>query len=413
MAAEHRTAGTRARGAGARTVPAILAVVALAAACGSGGQAGGAPDGTGASGTGGDVAAEATTTSTSPPTTRALRSFTVLGVGDILLHDYVIREGRANAGGQGHDFTPMFADVKSRISAADLAICHQETPISADNTQLTVPKTLSFNAPHEIAAALKDAGFDGCDTASNHTWDRGLKGVRQTLDVLDAAGLGHAGSARSAEESNTHVYDVKGVKVGHLAYSYTIDNSGGPTTHVPADAPWLQAMLWPAVGVEGILAQARALKQQGAEFVVMSVHWGDQYVHQPNGTQRQMAQELLASPDIDLILGDHVHVVQPCEKINGKYVIYGMGNFLSNQSPSQDKSLAPDNEDGTISTFTVQEVSPGTFRTTGYVYTPTRVVIPGHRIVPATPAAAKPSYDRTVQSMGLLGPGGCDAQPEF
>jgi poly-gamma-glutamate synthesis protein (capsule biosynthesis protein) len=121
----------------------------------------------------------------------------------------------------------------------------------------------------------------------------------------------------------------------------------------------------------------------------------------------------LASPDVDLILGDHVHVVQPCEKINGKYVIYGMGNFLSNQSPSQDKSLAPDNEDGTISTFSVQEVSPGTFHTTGYVYTPTRVVIPSHRIVPATPDGARASYDRTVGSVGLLGAGACDARPEF
>jgi poly-gamma-glutamate capsule biosynthesis protein CapA/YwtB (metallophosphatase superfamily) len=342
----------------------------------------------------------------------------VAAVGDILLHALVIQEGRANAGGQGYDFDPMFAEVKDRISAADLAICHQETPISADNTDLTVPRTLSFNAPREIATALKNAGFDGCDTASHHTWDRGLKGVRQTLDVLDAAGLKHTGGSRSAEEAaNPPIHDTKGVKVGHVAFSYTIDNSGGPTTRVPGEAPWLREMLWPAIGADGVLAQARRLRERGAEFVVVSMHWGDQYVTQPTAQQRQLARQLLESADVDLIIGDHVHVVQPCEQIGGKYVVYGMGNFLSNQSPTQDTSLRPDNEDGTINTFTVTESSPGTFRTTGLEYTPTRVNLPTNRqVVPATPDRFKASYDRTVAKMNLLNqaaPGACDARPSF
>jgi len=66
-----------------------------------------------------------------------------------------------------------------------------------------------------------------------------------------------------------------------------------------------------------------------------------------------LAKDLLASPDVDLILGDHVHVVQPCEKINGKYVMYGMGNFLSNQARSQGPGLTDDNEDGSLETCTI------------------------------------------------------------
>jgi poly-gamma-glutamate capsule biosynthesis protein CapA/YwtB (metallophosphatase superfamily) len=355
-----------------------------------------------------------TTTAT---TTRPLRSFTLAASGDILLHNYVIVEGRQNAGGNGHDFDPMFAEIRDRISTADFAICHQETPISADNTELTVPKTLDFNAPREIATALKNAGYDACDTASNHTFDRRAKGVRDTLDVLDAAGIGHAGSSRNADEAaNPTIYDVKGVKLGHLAFSYTIYNDGNPSTQVPSDTPWLREMLWPAIGPEGILSQARRIRERGAEFVAVSMHWGDQYVSQPTAQQRDLARQLLASPDIDVILGDHVHVVQPCEQINGKYVLYGMGNFLSNQSPAQDASLRPENEDGTLNTFTVQEVSPGVLRTTALEYTPTRVMIPTHRIVPSTPDRFKASYDRTVRNMNLLNqatPGACDAKPAF
>ena len=109
----------------------------------------------------------------------------------------VIQNGKANARGNGYDFGPMFDDVRATIAGADLALCHQETPISADNTALTVPLTLSFNAPREIATALKDAGFDGCDTASNHIYDRGLTGIDSTLDVLEAAGLRNTGMSRS------------------------------------------------------------------------------------------------------------------------------------------------------------------------------------------------------------------------
>jgi len=347
-----------------------------------------------------------------PTTTRPLRHLTLAAVGDILLHDPVIRDGRAYGRGAGYRFDPMFDGVRDLISAADLAICHQETPISADDTKLSVPDSLSFNAPREIASALRNAGFRACDTASNHTWDRGLAGVKQTLDVLDQSGLGHAGSARSQQEAESPpMYEVKGVKIGHLAYSYTIFNSAGPNTGVPPEAPWLRSMLWPAIGPQGIIDMAHLLKQRGAEFVVVSIHWGDQYVHQPNAQQRQLARDLLASPDIDLILGDHVHVVQPCEKIGGKYVMYGMGNFLSNQSPSQDHTLHDDNQDGSLETYAIDEVSPGQLRATGMTYVPTWVELPGHHVVRATPEVHPDSYRRTVQNMTLLGPGTCDAQP--
>jgi poly-gamma-glutamate capsule biosynthesis protein CapA/YwtB (metallophosphatase superfamily) len=397
-----------------------LALVTLMALVAMGGNACSSTEGRaddGSTSTGAPSTDAPTTASTAPPTTRPLRAFTIAGAGDILLHNYVIAEGRQNAGGNGYNFDPMFDEIRDRVSAADLAICHQETPISADNTNLTAPRTKVFNAPHEIATALKNAGFDACDTASNHTWDQGAAGVQQTLDMLDAAGLGHAGSWRNAAEAAVpSIYDVKGVKVGHLAFSYTIFNSGGPTTTVPDQMPWLRDMLWPAIGVEGILAQARRAKEHGAEFVVVSIHWGAEYQTMATPQQRELAGQLLASPDIDLILGDHVHVVQPCEQIQGKYVIYGMGNFLSNQSPDQDSSLRPANEDGTLNTFTVQETSPGVFHTTAYELTPTRVMIPTHRIVPSTPDRFRASYDRTVGAVNLLNqstPGACAVTPAF
>jgi len=396
-----------------RAATGVVAALALLAACSSasgtaasnGTIAGGAPAPAGQGDDGKPVA-------TAPPTTATPRHFTLAASGDILIHAPIIREAKALGNGKTYEFNAMFDDVRPTISAADFAICHQETPISADDTNLSQPNTLSFNAPTEIAGALKKAGFDACDTASNHTWDRQIKGVNETIAVLEAAGLGHAGSSRNQQEADTPpIYDVKGVKVGHLAYSYDIYNTAGPDKQVPPEAPWLKSMLWPALGAEGMLAEAHALKARGAEFVVMSIHWGDQYNHQPNAQQRQLAKDPLASPDVDLILGDHVHVVQPCEKIGDKYVMYGMGNFLSNQSPTQDRTLVSDNQDGSLETYTVDETSPGQLRVTKMQYTPTWVVIPGHKIAIASPTNFKDSYNRTVKNVGLLGPGLCDATP--
>jgi poly-gamma-glutamate capsule biosynthesis protein CapA/YwtB (metallophosphatase superfamily) len=384
-----------------------LAATLLTTACGGGGSDA-SGDGGGGGGDGEPAAEQATTTTAAP------RSFTIAATGDILVHAPVQADASRNAGGKGYNFDPMFDEVRDTIKGADLSICHQETPISADGKNLTVPKTLSFNAPKEIATALKNAGFDACDTASNHTYDRNASGVKQTLDMLEQAGIKGYGGSRSQEEAdNPPIIDVKGVKVGLLAFSYTIYNNAGPNQQVPPDTPWLKTMLWPAQGKDGMLAQAQKLKDRGAEFVVVSMHWGDQYITKPNADQRQLAKDLLGSPNVDLILGDHVHVVQPCEKIGDKYVMYGMGNFLSNQSPTQDRSLKIDSQDGSLETYTINEVSPGTFRVTKMQYMPTWVVTQGHKVVPATPDKYKDSYNRTVKAVTSLGPGACDATPAF
>ena len=338
-------------------------------------------------------------TSTSGPP----RGFTIAAAGDLLLHMPVVRSG-ATADG-GYDFAPLFDEVRPVLSAADLAICHQETPLSRDSSGLSGYPL--FNAPREIAEAAAGAGFDACEATSNHSLDQGFAGVVATLDVFDEVGLAHTGTGRTAEEQATPpIYDVAGVAVGHLAYTYSFN--GIP---VPAEAPWLGELLFPQVGVQAVLDDAAALRARGAEFVVLSMQWGAEYQQAPTAEQRQWAQDLLASPDIDLILGDHVHVVQPCEVIDGKYVHYGLGNFLSNQSPAYD--LLPSTQDGVIVTFEVTEVEPGRFATTAMTYAPTFVEIPGHRIALATPERHPDSHARTVAAVTALGPEACDATAAY
>ncbi len=245
-------------------------------------------------------------------------SFTVVATGDVLIHPRLTEQAEADGGGK-IDYRQLFAGVKPLVSGADLGICHLETPLAPEGGPYSGYP--SFSAPPEIADALKDTGYDTCSTASNHTLDQGAAGVQRTLDKLDQTGLKHTGSARSAEEAGKPlILDVHGVKVAQLSYSFGFNG-----IKRPAGKPWLANEIDP----DEILAAAREAKAAGAEVVIASLHWGVEYQHDVTAEQKQLAQKLTASPDLDLIVGHHAHVVQPFQKVGGKWVAFGLGNEVA------------------------------------------------------------------------------------
>lgn len=333
-------------------------------------------------------------------------SVTVSGSGDILLHSPLVREAAAyaRAGGRtGYDFDPMFAPVKKSISAADIAICHQETPISSTDDNLSVPGSLVFNVPREIAGTLKRAGYDGCDTASNHTMDQGVAGIVSTRKMLQGAGLKVAGpTGAPGPPGIPAMYEAKGVKVADLAYTYTLPNTSGPSTDVPAGAPWLKSYLWPAVGAAGIIANAKTAKAAGADIVIVNIHWGTEGVQRPTTDQVALAKKLMASPYVDAIFGTHAHVVQPCTTINGKFVFYGFGNFISNQGPGNGPQTES-NRDGVLAQVTFSRNASGAWSQQAK-YQPTHVeTADNHTVRLSTPSADAASWARTKQAMNAIG----------
>lgn len=250
--------------------------------------------------------------------------FTLVATGDILVHDSVIRQARADGDGEGYDFRPMLAGAQQTIAGADLAICHMETVYGPEEGPFSGYPL--FVTPPHIAQAIKDTGYDSCSTASNHTLDAGADGVARTLDAMDAAGLKHAGAARNAEERVTPtLLEAGSATVAQLAYTY--DTNGIP---VPEDQPWLVNLIDSAQ----IIADARTAREAGADVVVVSMHWGTEWQEEPDAQQLELAEELTASQDggrrdIDLIIGTHVHAPQAYEKVNGVWVVYGMGDQLA------------------------------------------------------------------------------------
>ncbi|WP_435845371.1 CapA family protein [Streptomyces erythrochromogenes] len=271
---------------------------------------------------------------TSPPAVPAApagQPFTLVATGDIIPYPSIIQRAGDDAGKAGeYDFKKILAGVKPLVSAADLAICHHEIPYGRPGGPYTGYPT--FKAPHQLADALKDAGYDGCSTASNHTLDDGYEGLARTLEHLDRVGIPHVGSARSAEEAKAPaLLSAGGAKVAQLSYTY--GTNGIP---LPRDKPWAVNL----IDKDRIIADARAARAGGANVVVLSVHWGTEWQTAPDEQQKELAQALTASrsadglPDIDLIIGTHNHVPQPYEKINGTWVVFGMGDQVASFVPA-------------------------------------------------------------------------------
>ena len=336
----------------------------------------------------------------SDPAPGISRGFTLIASGDVLTHGAVLEQASAYGRriGQPYDFRPMFADIRPIVARADLALCHLEVPLS--RTGQHISSWPAFNAPPQLAVALRWAGYDACSTASNHSMDQGPQGVAATLGVMDAAGLRHAGTARTANEADqSTMLEVRGLRVGLLSYTYGL-NSG----RLSPDRAWLVKL----IESRRIVNDARAARQVGAQFVVVLLHWGQEYQSTPTPFQRDVAKQLLAAPEVDLILGHHAHVVQPIERVGAKWVAYGMGNSLSNQTPS---CCAAGSQDGVLVKVTVTERA-GRLRVRDVRYVPTWVEHPSFRIRPVLTALAdrslssasrralQASRDRTTRAVG-------------
>lgn len=296
------------------------------------------------------------------PACPGVRCVTVTLTGDVLLHPELVEQARLDAtpgsptARDGLDFLPMLAAQRPWTETADLAVCHLETPLApAEGPFLGWPE---FSAPPQVLPALRAVGYDACTTASNHTLDQGPRGVDRTLDALDAAGLRHAGSARSAaEEATPVVLDTPGGRVGLVAATYDLNGHD-------LDAPWRVDLL----DVEAILDRARAARAAGAEVVLVALHAGTEYDREPNGDQEYLARTLLADPAVDLVYGHHAHVVQPIEKIGGKWAVFGLGNAIAAQRTS-----APGVQDGLLVTVRFSRDASGAWSTTGVGWLPTHV----------------------------------------
>ncbi len=302
--------------------------------------------------------------------------FTILGAGDVLPHNDVVKDAKTKDG--TYDFTTELSGLDAWVEGADLALCHMEVPVAPPGTAITTYP--SFGAPASLVQDLAEQGWDGCSNASNHAMDRGFEGLEATLTAFDANHLGHAGTGRTTKEvAAPQLYrlerDGQTITVAHLSSTFGLNNLAQP-----GGKRWAVEITDPAK----LVAQAKAARKAGADVVIASIHDGTEYDATPTADQKKVMSALAKSGQIDAVLGAHAHVPQPVAKVaggvggRGMWVAYGMGNMLSNQDSD---CCVAQTDSGLLVTVTVTKPIGGAARVTGFEWTPITVDrTGGHRV---------------------------------
>lgn len=259
----------------------------------------------------------------------------ISAAGDIMFHQTQLTSGYDEAT-KTYDFKPVFEDVKPILSTSNLAIANLETTLGGPEKGYSGYPL--FNSPDEVIDALKYAGIDIVATANNHSLDTGSDGLKRTVQKLNENGIDTVGTYAEKPDSRTLLKDIEGIKIAILAYT---ESTNGLGSNYPADQ--LNNML-NLMTKENILRDIEEAKHLEADFIIAFMHWGTEYMEEPNEKQVEYAKTM-AEAGVDLILGSHPHVIQKAEIIetgaSETFVIYSMGNFISNQ---RKETLGPDKE---------------------------------------------------------------------
>jgi poly-gamma-glutamate synthesis protein (capsule biosynthesis protein) len=259
-------------------------------------------------------------------------------IGDVMMHTPQIKNMYGADG--GIDLSLYFDYIKEDIAAADLALCNIETTFGG--TLKGGGPGLIFSGPDELAGVIADTGFDVGITANNHMLDSGLDGLLRTVKTIESAGLEACGSRETPDEPNYLITEVKGIKVGVVAWTYESGKAGADNNRllngnpIPTQAKPLMNSYVPGSDDEADISRSiEAARADGAQIVICYFHWGNEYQREPHPSQRQTAQ-VAADAGADIIFASHPHVLQTMETIagpNGKKVpvYWSMGNYISNQ----------------------------------------------------------------------------------
>lgn len=236
-------------------------------------------------------------------------SFTISAVGDCTFgtDENFAYEGSMPAKyDEVGDFNYFFENVKSVFEADDLTIVNFEGTLTDSTTR--EDKQFAFKADKSYAEILTDGFVEAANLANNHSKDYGEQSYNDTMDALDEAGITNFGYDRIA------IKKVKGIKVGLVG------------TYVLADG----------LGVKDSMEKnIQDLKDEGAQVIIASFHWGEEKAEYPNDVQVELAHAAIDA-GADLVLGHHPHVLQGIEQYKGKNIVYSLGNFCfgGNMYPS-------------------------------------------------------------------------------
>lgn len=226
--------------------------------------------------------------------------FTISAAGDCTLgtdENFDYETGFTGKYDAVQDPSYFFKEVKSIFEADDLTIVNMEGTLTEEETR--ADKLYAFKASPEYAKILTEGDVETVNLANNHTYDYGEKSYTDTIAALDAEGIISFGNDRTA------IIEIQGIKVGLLGTYELRDHMGCE---------------------QEMKDNIANLKEQGAQLIIATFHWGEERENIPNETQVALAHSAIDN-GADLVLGHHPHVLQGIEEYKGKNIVYSLGNF--------------------------------------------------------------------------------------
>ncbi len=217
--------------------------------------------------------------------------------------------------------------VREYLSGADLTLANLENPVVRD--AVWHPEATTFTGDLRLMPVLEQAGIDGVTLGNNHILDAGAPGLLETLGHLEEAGIAHAGAGADLRDAREPmVFDVGGTRIGVLSYQGVPSYDWAWATETaPGTAPLLEDVV--REDVEGL--------RRVVDLVVVMPHWGKEYTATPEPGQVDLAHAAVEA-GADLVIGGHAHWPKGMEVYRGKPIFYGVGNFLLDQSWSEETS---------------------------------------------------------------------------
>lgn len=269
-----------------------------------------------------------------------------------------------------HNFNGVFKAVESHLNESDYVVGNLETPVAGSGAKYSFEK-YRMNAPIEFAEAIKKSGVDLVSTANNHSLDRGVDGLKNTIKNLDRVKLEHIGTYLDKGDKHYIIKNISGVKIAFLSYTYGT-NAFDNGNYLKKSERYL-IDLFQNQELSGLLNRIvfsnssrrmiriskrvirrvdplrfskevyeveessyywrRQLRRdikscrKQADFIVMLAHIGGQYNSRPSNFTKRIAKWLMKN-GVDTIICNHEHVIHPIEVKGDNVTAYALGNFF-------------------------------------------------------------------------------------
>lgn len=247
--------------------------------------------------------------------------------GDMLVHDKIYNEARKNANNNGYDFKPMLTYIKDIVKDYDLAYYNEEVILGG--TSIGLSSYPAFNSPYEVGLDMIDTGFNMVSLATNHTLDRGIKAIENSLDFWNSTDVYTAGSYKTMEErNNIKIKEKNNITYAMLNYTYGTNGIKRPNGYESYVNIWDMSNKNSYEEYKNVVKQDIENIRDKVDVLIVAMHFGEEYNFNTTWYQED-SSNFLSSLGVDIIIGTHSHVLGPIKWINNTLVIYSLGNFLS------------------------------------------------------------------------------------